>query len=163
MKTTILMATLLTSVVMTAAAAQDAGPRQGPDFATLDADGNGSLTIEEMQARGQARFDETDTDGDGAVSLDELTAAEQARATDRAAQMLERLDKNEDGVLQAEELQPRGGDMMQRMFEGMDRDDDGAISEVEFEVAKVLMEERRARRHHGDRDHGRGPGDRAHN
>ena len=153
MKTTILMAALLSGVVMTAAAAQGAEHRERPDFATLDINGDGGITLEEMQAQGAARFAEADTDGDGALSVAEMTAAAQARAADRAAQMLERLDDNGDGLLQQSEMQPRGGAGMERMFSRLDVDENGIISAAEFEAAK----ERMGRRHgegHGPRGRG---------
>lgn len=153
MKKTILMAALLSGVVMTAAAAQGAEHRERPDFATLDINGDGGVTLEEMQARGAARFAEADTDADGALSVAEMTAAAQARAADRAAQMLERLDANGDGLLQQSEMQPRGGAGMARMFSRLDTNDDGSISEAEFAAAKERFGEGRG----GHQGKGHGP------
>ena len=62
MKKTILMAALLSGVVMTAAAAQGAEDRGRPDFATLDLNGDGGVTLEEMQAQAAARFADADVD-----------------------------------------------------------------------------------------------------
>lgn len=153
MKTTILMAALLSGVVITAAAAQGAGPRERPDFATLDLNGDGGVTLEEMQGQGAARFAQADTDGDGALSLAEMTAQAQAQAAERAAQMLARLDENGDGLLQQSEMQPRGGDRLERMFSRFDTDADGTISADEFEAAKEQFGQGR-----GHRDgEGRGP------
>ena len=157
MKKTILMTALLSGVVMTAAAAQGAEQRERPDFATLDLNGDGGITLEEMQAQGAAWFAEADTDGDGALSVAEMTAAAQARAADRAAQMLERLDANGDGLLQQSEMQPRGGAGMERMFSRLDSNEDGTITEAEFAAAKERFGERRGGRHgegHGPRGRG---------
>lgn len=150
MKTTILMATLLSGVVMTAAAAQGPGHQNRPDFATLDMDGDGGITLEEMQTHGQLRFEEADIDGDGALSVAEITAAAQARA----ARMLERLDADGDGLLQPSEMQARRGAGFARMFERIDADGDGAITESEFEAAKERFGERRGGKGHGPRDRG---------
>ncbi|WP_439154782.1 EF-hand domain-containing protein [Yoonia sp.] len=136
MKTTILLTALLSGAMMTAAAAQGAGHQNRPDFATLDLNSDGGVTMEEMQAQGQARFTAADTDGDGALSVAEMTAAAQARAGARAAQMLERLDSNGDGLLQQAEMQPRGGARLDRMFARLDADADGMISEAEFAAAQ---------------------------
>ena len=157
MKTYILILALATSAALPplAAAAQERGL---PDFATLDADGDGLITQEELQAAGDARFAAADTDGDGALSAEELQARIVANAGDRAAQgatrMIERLDANEDGLLQREEIAERGGDRMERMFDRADSDDDGAISAEEFaEVAERRGDHRGG--HGGKRGEGR--------
>jgi len=143
MNSKVLMATFLSGMVLMAGAASAQEGRERPDFATLDINEDGGITQEELQARGQARFDDVDADGDGALSVEELVAQAQTRAQERAEQMIARLDANEDGVLQADEMQERGGDRMARMFERLDADEDGAISEAEFEEAKKRMRGRR--------------------
>jgi Ca2+-binding EF-hand superfamily protein len=152
MKTKIMMAAVLAALVATAGAAQPQNQRERPDFTTLDLDGDGALTREELQAHGEARFATVDANGDGAVSADELIAASNARAAERAAAMIARLDENGDGVLQQDEMQPRrgDGDRAARMFERVDADGNGTISQEEFDTA---------RERHGDR-HGQGPRDR---
>ncbi|KJZ19680.1 EF-hand domain-containing protein [Loktanella sp. S4079] len=158
MKTKILTAVVLSGVVM-AAGALSAQPAPGemperPDFATLDVDADGNLTMEELQARADQRFADMDTDGDGALSAEELVAKRVADAEARVARMITRLDANEDGILQMEELQPRGGARFERMFERMDADQDGVLSEEEFAAVQERMMDRR-----GDRgEHGRGWG-----
>ena len=156
MKNTILRAALLAGVVMSAGAAQAQGHRDRPDFATLDANGDGVVTMAELQAQGDARFAARDTNGDGALSAAELQAAGAEHAAERAARMLERLDANGDGLLQQSELQARGGDRMAQMFDRADANDDGAISEAEFAAAKE-------RRREGGRRHGEGRGPRGGN
>ena len=47
---------------------------RGPDFSILDANGNGELTLQEMQASALDRFGTADTDGDGFLSGAELEA-----------------------------------------------------------------------------------------
>ncbi len=143
MKTKIMMTAVLAALVATAGAAQAQNHRERPDFATLDLDGNGALTLEELQAQGQARFASMDTNGDGAVSAEELIAAANSRAADRAATMIARMDENGDGLLQAEEMQARrGGDRAARMFDRVDADSDGSISQAEFDTAMDRMGER---------------------
>lgn len=151
MKTKILMAALLSGLVLTAGAASAENHRERPDFATLDANGDGALTLDELQARGAARFAEADANGDGALSAEEMVAAAEARNADRVARMIERHDENGDGLLQQDELPTRGQDRAERMFERADANDDGTISEEEFEVAKERM---RAHRGNGRKDRG---------
>jgi Ca2+-binding EF-hand superfamily protein len=156
MKTKILMAAIAAGVLATTLSAQEAGrpggPEERPNFAALDADGDGLVTLEEMQASAAARFVMADTNGDGGLSADELIAQMQARRAaieaDIAAQMLERLDANNDGLLQADELQQRGGDRLERMFARLDANDDGSISQEEFDAVKDRFG------NHGPRDHG---------
>mgnify|MGYP001823488639 FL=1 len=129
MKSKILMAALLSGVVLAAGAAQAEDRRERPDFATLDLNSDGSLSLEELQAQGDARFADVDTNGDGGLSADELIAAAGDRANDRSARMIERHDENGDGILQLEEMPRRGGDRAERMFEHIDADGDGVISQ----------------------------------
>jgi len=145
---------------LTGFASAQQGP-QSPDrpaFADIDTDGNGELTLEELQNLGAARFAANDIDGDGALSRDELLAAGQERMASRADRMLERLDTDEDGMISQEEMaaaqEGRGGRRSpERMFERVDADEDGVISQAEFEEAAERMMERRGGRHgqRGDR------------
>ena len=152
MKTKVMMMAILAGVVMSAAAVQaqeGAAPRERPAFSTLDADGDGNLTLAEMQAQREARFGDTDTNGDGGLSAEELIAAANARQADRVTRMLERFDENEDGMLQQSELPQRDGDRAERMFERVDADGDGAITEAEFDAAKDRMGGRKGPRNRG--------------
>lgn len=151
MKSKILMAALLSGVVLAAGAAQAEDHRERPDFATLDLNGDGSLSLEELQAQGEARFADVDTNSDGGLSADELIAAAGDRASERAARMIERHDDNGDGVLQIDEMPRRGGDRAEQMFDRVDADGDGVISLEEFETAK---NHRGGGRDHGKRDRG---------
>ena len=121
---------------------------QGPDFATLDVDGNGELTREELAARGADRFDAVDTNDDGLLSQSELEAQSRKRAADRAARMIERLDSNGDGQLSQEELTERRN--VGRMFDRVDSDNSGTITQAEFDAARENFRERRGGRH-GDK------------
>jgi len=158
MKRQILMAAVLSGLVMAAGAASadnHRGDGERPDFATLDLNGDGALSLEELQAQGQARFDSADANGDGGISADEMVAAAGERAAERAERMIERFDENGDGILQMEEMPRRGGDQFaERMFDRIDENEDGAISAEEFEAAKERMEERRGDRGKGPRGRG---------
>lgn len=150
MKALLLSACIAAGFAMTAgnASAQDRA-----DFATLDANDDGALSLEELQNAGAARFAVADADGDGALSLDEMVAQAENRSAERVAKRAERviarMDANDDGVLTLEEMQRSRADRAERMFERADADGDGAISAEEFDA----MKGKKGRRGHG---HGRG-------
>ena len=155
MKRQIFAAALLSGLVMAAGAAtaeEHRGDR--PDFAELDLNGDGAISLEELQAHGAARFADVDTNGDGGLSADELIAAANGRAEERAARMIERHDDNGDGILQLDEMPRRGEDRADRMFDHVDANRDGQISAEEFEAAKERMGDRRGGRGHGPRGRG---------
>ena len=114
------------------------GPMERPSFKTLGTDGDGQITLPEIEAMGMARFAGADADGDGMLSLAELEAHAQQRAASRAALMIERFDKDGDGALSVVEL-PKPGKGMGRMIEHFDTDDSGGISEEEFAAASEKM------------------------
>jgi hypothetical protein len=107
---------------------------------------------------GMMMFETLDADGNGLISRDELIAAHVRMATERAARMADRRlaaqDANGDGQLSAAELAappmpPK------RLFERADTDGDGAISEAEFEAAMERMGDRIGKGGRGGR-HGHG-------
>jgi Ca2+-binding EF-hand superfamily protein len=126
------------------------------DFDTLDADGDGTITTDEIAAARAGMVDGIDADGDGMLSADEIAAFHmrgmQARADAMAARMIEALDADGDGMLSAAELlaRPMPMQMMTRMFDRADADGDGAISRQEWDDARDAMRENR-RGMRGDR------------
>ncbi|MCK0101912.1 EF-hand domain-containing protein [Pseudohalocynthiibacter sp. F2068] len=129
--------------------AREGHGRYGPehDFSELDADGDGLVTMEEMVAHREARFDSADTNSDGFLSAEEMTAQAQERVARRVARMIERHDENGDGQIGKDEMNGHE-DRRAHMFERMDSDGDGAISEEEFEEGKARHAGRRHR--HGE-------------
>ena len=127
-----------TSIVATDAMAK--GQRHEPrvTFEELDANNDGAVTKEEMQAHRQARFAKADTNGDGKLSLEEMQAQSMERAKKRAAKMLDRHDADKDGFLsEAEMPKPRKSG---KFFNRMDADENGSISKQEFTDAKGRMQ-----------------------
>lgn len=130
---------------------------KGPDFAALDADGNGEITLVEMQAAGDARFAAVDTDGDGFLTQEELEAAGKKRSAERAERMLKHMDENEDGKLSKDEMKPKKR-TPEKFFDRVDTDKSGGISKAEFDEARAKMKERHGKKGHGKR-HGDMPKD----
>ncbi len=152
MKTTVLIAALMAGLSVQAAQAE--GARHGASFEAMDTDGNGEVTLAEIEAAQAARFAAADTNGDGGISAEEMLAARELRANERATHRAERriarLDTNGDGLLQPEEMQDRRSPV-ERMFDRVDANEDGVISAEEFEA----MQDRRGGGHrNGSRDRG---------
>lgn len=136
---------IATSVVAVGAYAQSAAKQQGQgaesgkhgkkmSFEVLDTDGNGEITLEELQNRSKDRFSETDTNQDGMLSAAELEAHAQKKTSERVAMMIERHDTDGDSLLTIEEMP--GSGRGEAMFARVDLDDDGIITQEEFEQAK---------------------------
>ncbi|MGR3316244.1 EF-hand domain-containing protein [Roseovarius indicus] len=123
-----------------------------PSFEELDANGDGAVSREEMQARMQARFADADADGDGKITREEMSARMEARQAERRERflnrMFERKDADADGALTMEEMR---GDRADKMFARVDQDGDGSVSREEFDAMKE-----RFSKHHGKHgEHGK--------
>ena len=103
----------------------------------MDANGDGEISAEEMDAHKAAFLEGADADGNGAVSKEEMQAFHEARRAEWKAK--HNPDKNGDGVVDRTEYI----NAAQERFDRMDKDGDGVLSEDE------------QRRHHGKRRHGR--------
>ena len=119
------------------------GPGMMIDFARMDADKDGKVTLAEVTAFRANMVADADTDKDGLLSVDELAAHDakmvQANAADRAAARVAAQDLNADGKLSVEEM--LAPPMPANLFGHLDTDGDGAISQAEFDAAKALMQQ----------------------
>ncbi|SNT28794.1 EF-hand domain-containing protein [Antarctobacter heliothermus] len=134
-------------------------------FEQIDADKDGKITKDEMEAHRTARFEAIDADGDGKLSKEEMDGARDARRLERTQKMVESLDQNDDGLLSAEELAaggPKRGP--EAMFDRLDADEDGALTLEEMQQAHGKMRDGGKHRsggkrgEHGERGHRGGHG-----
>jgi len=158
------LALMIPAALAAPAFAQGEGRQNAPHliFEELDADGNGAVTLEEVQAAGSARFAGTDADGNGALSRGEMLAHALGRVEARVDRMLEHGDADGDGQLTMAEMEMAReggghgrfggrGPNPERMFERLDADGDGSVTEAEFDQGVASFRERMGRRHGGDR------------
>lgn len=94
----------------------------------MDADGNGELTLQELQTGQLKRFADVDSNGDGAVDADEMKAhimkRMERRADRRVQRRMRRLDENRDGQISEAEFTERA----KQRFSWNDLNDDGKLS-----------------------------------
>lgn len=147
MKRNLIPLTVLAIAAGLTAVSVAATPR-GQDFTMLDTNGDGALTLEELQAGARVRFEDADTDDNGLLSADELEAHAKSRAKERAARMISRMDSDNDGQLSQAELTSRRDPA--RMFDRIDTDNSGAITQAEFDAARDRMRARFGKRHQRD-------------
>ncbi len=166
-----LLALLILGTAATGLFAQDAAA-PSPGGASTAADGS-STSPGAPGARGAgserqaSRLATMDADGDGRVTEDEILAALRGKADERARMIMARLDADGNGAIDAAEMQPSAEQIAEmqsaRMFARMDSDGDGAISEEEFAAAHEQRPEGRrpgamrahgSGRHWGDGEHG---------
>ena len=136
------------------------GGKQQHFLQTFDTDNNGIVTEEEFKTASNQRYQSMDKDGDGSVSVEEfqqyssnrhhqwLQKKHQAMDSDqngtiskqefidqavkRAEQRFAALDKNQDGILSADEHEAqRGMKKGPRLMKRMDQNNDGQISQEE--------------------------------
>ncbi len=80
----------------------------------FDADGDGTVTPEEMRAGLQAKLTEYDSDGDGTLSIGEFEALHSAMIREMMVDRFQHLDADGDGAITAEEM-AAPADKMERM------------------------------------------------
>lgn len=128
------------------------GRDRGEAFEVLDANGDGQVTQDEMQARALARFTEADANGDGKLSAEEMAAAAEkriqqqmdgraGRIAKRTERLIERRDTDGDGLLSLAEMAQGGrhGDRGAMFFERFDANGDGVVTLAEFNAVEPMF------------------------
>jgi Ca2+-binding EF-hand superfamily protein len=146
-KTTIIGATVvaLMGSVGVAYAKKHEGKGQRMNFEQLDANSDGFITMDEMQAAHAARFAKNDANGDGFLDAEELAASHpkmgkrhkrgEEQSARKKSRMMRYMDENGDGKVALSEMPT---DRLERMFAKLDTDGDSKISKAEMEARKGM-------------------------
>ncbi len=145
MKTTLMIAGLLTGMIATGAQAQvenalslSARGILSADFATLDTDRNGLIKMDDMEVMTAERVGLLDMDDDGALSLEEMQRSANADRNGRIEKTFPEIDANGDGLLTVAEIvdyRPIG----ERLLSRLDTDGDGGVNVTEFEAGQAAQ------------------------
>lgn len=147
-----LAALIASPAVASAGARGPAAMLQDLDFAQIDADADGAITLPEWRAFATARAEalradrvarlmEGDADGDGLLSPDELAARLGALAEERMERP-ERMERRHARAALGPEGRMGAGDPERRVvrsFQRIDADGDGRITPAEFDAAKARL------------------------
>ena len=130
------------AVALTAFGQAGPGRGHGPqmNLEQVDINGDGNISLDEINADRSARFASADANGDGGLTLDEFTSAREAereaRQAERMTKHFERLDADGDGIVTLAEQDAFAAERTEKMFQRVDSNDDGVISEAERDAAK---------------------------
>lgn len=105
------------------------GGRGGPAmfmdlFGQVDADGDGAVTQDEIDAFRTAKIGAADTSGDGALSIEEFETLYREFTRARMVDAFQSLDADGDGTITEAEIDNRVGFIVDRL----DRDGDGVLT-----------------------------------
>jgi Ca2+-binding EF-hand superfamily protein len=103
-------------------------PRSERSFASLDADKDGKMTVNEWKPKAEKRFLRLDDDHDGTVTTIEIDAWLKRGIDRRKERLLSRLDQNKDGNVTRDEVDA----YIDALFNGADGDKDGSLTLVEI-------------------------------
>lgn len=129
---------LTTVTAVLAQDAEDAPERRGPSamFDRLDADGDGTISVEEFGGVRLGMLREADADADGALTRDELQTYVMNRAFMRRAEAAARLlDIDGDGTVTLVEIEDHRG----KRFALLDGNNDGTLSRDELQRGAMML------------------------
>ena len=101
-----------------------------------DTDGDGALTVDEITAARSAQLSEFDADGDGSLSLEEYQALWLDVMRERMVDRFQQHDADGDGSVTQEEFARD----LSRMVERRDRNDDGMLNAEDMRGPRYHMD-----------------------
>lgn len=90
------------------------GPMGGDMMQMFDADGDGTVTPDEMRSQLRAKLAEYDSDGNGSLSISEFETLHSAMIREMMVDRFQHLDADGDGAVTAEEM-AAPAEMMERI------------------------------------------------
>lgn len=106
-------------------------------FATFDTDEDGLVTQAEIDGVRAAELAEYDADGDGTLNLEEYQALWLARVYERMVDAFQELDADGDGEITIEEFNAGLANIVARL----DQDDDGALGETDGQAVRERLQQ----------------------
>ena len=132
---------VLTVLPVPASLAQGGGPPPRVMLQALDTDGDGQLSVSEIEAA-SASLLKLDRNHDGQITPDEYSPrAQDDKATNELLTRLMALDRNGDGVLTKDEVPER----MQAMFDRGDTNHDGKLTADEIKAMSASQSDPQGR------------------
>lgn len=114
----------------------------------VDANGDRAVTQEEIDTFRASVVADADTSGEGDISLDEFETIYLDLTRERMVDAFQKLDADGDGVVTQAEMDKRFGDVVERM----DRNDDGQLDRQDRVGRHKKGQGRDGHRHSGHRD-----------
>jgi len=124
----ILLATLITSPLVSAH-----GDGNSRFMRFFDSNNDGIVTQEEFQAAMRNRFQRMDTDHDGTVSRQEFAAYLKQRRQEHKQARIEAMDQNKDGQVSKSEFLAYQAKKAEQRFAKLDRNQDGVLGADELD------------------------------
>jgi len=125
------LSTVLALTMMTTTAFAQGNPDKLLERFDLNEDGQ--IGLDEVQLVHSELFSSADSDGDGFLTVEELQAAKAAEQQERLAQHFDELDSDADGVLTEAEM-PTQGSGRKAGITHLDSDGDGVVTLEEFQA-----------------------------
>lgn len=102
--------------------------RAGHFFEKFDANDDGKVSAEEFDQTRMFNFEDIDTDQSGGVSMEEMTAHREKMRAQRQKKHFDKVDSDGNGEISKAEFDAK----RTSMFERMDKNDDGMIEKSEM-------------------------------